>query len=489
MVEKNNIKNKTKRGMIWNTIERFSVQIISFIFSTILARILSPNDYGTIGLLTVFINISNVFIDSGFSKALIQKTERTEHDYSTILIFNFVIGVIIYSILFFIAPLIARFYDKPELVNLSRSLFICVILISLTVVQSAILQIQIEFKKIAIINLLSTIFSGVVGVIVACRGGGVWALVIQVLVRQVASTILYWLMTHWFPRTGFSITSFINLFKFGSKLLITGILSSIISSANNLVIGKLYTSEKLGFYTKAEQFPQLISGSMTSILQTTTFPILATYQNSREELISIFRKIINATCLVAFPAMIGLALCSRTIITVILTEKWLFSVQYLFWLSLSYIFTPLQILNLNLLNAIGRSDLNLKLDLFKIPLIILCMVITFPISMKAVVIGRFIFSFIYYLIDCHYVGLIFNFGAFRQLLQSWKAIISTFIMTIGLIAINNLLPTDNIFKLFVMFFFGVVSYMICLSVLKEKEFLRFRSIFFRKLNIIRRKCD
>lgn len=464
-----NIKKKTKIGMVWNTLERFSVQIVSFIIGIILARLLNPEDYGTVGLLTVFLTISNVFIDSGFSKGLIQKIDRTEEDYSTTLIFNFIISIIIYVILFFAAPLIARFYKKPELVSLSRALFLIVILTALMVVQNAILQIRVDFRKIAIINFSTTIISGVVGIILAYNGFGVWALVIQALVRQIVATSLFWIMGHWIPRTGFHLSSFTKLFKYGSNLLITGIISTLISCINNLVIGKLYKPEKLGYYTRAEQFPQLTSGTLTSVLQTTTFPLLANYQESKGELLDIFKRVVHITSLLVFPAMIGLAFCSRTLIVVLLTEKWIITAEYLFWLALSYIFAPLEILNLNLLNAIGRSDLNLKLDLIKCPFIVICMAITLPISIKAVVIGRLVFCFIYYYIDCFMAGRMFRFGAFKQLLASWKAIIASGIMAVALLTLDHLFLTENILKLIIKVLSGIIVYCVSLIVLREQE--------------------
>lgn len=468
-----NIKKKTKIGMVWNTFERFSVQGVSFVIGIILARLLTPEDYGTVGLLTVFLTFANVFIDSGFSKGLIQKIDRTEHDFSTTLIFNVVVSTVSYIILFFAAPIIAKFYKKPELVNLSRVLFLVIMLTSFNVVQSALLQIKVDFKKIAFINFASTVISGVSGIVAAYKGFGVWALVIQSIVKQLLATILYWILGHWIPKTGFSIESFKKLFKFGSNLLITGVISTTISTINTLIIGKIYTPEKLGYYTRAEQFPQVTSGTLTSVLQATTFPLLSNYQKSQEEFFNIFKRLVHITSLLVFPAMTGLALCSKTIIVVLLTEKWVIASEYLFWLALSYIFAPLQILNLNLMNAIGRSDLNLKLDLIKCPFIILCMAITLPISIKAVVVGRFIFCFIYFVIDCFMAWRMYKFGAFRQIIYSWKAIVSTLIMVVVLVLLSRIIIDETIMKLVGMILAGIITYCSSLLLLKEKELLLF----------------
>ena len=466
-----NIRKKTKIGILWNTFERFSVQIVSFVIGVILARLLTPEDYGTVGLLTVFLTISNVFIDSGFSKGLIQKIDRTEEDFSTTLIFNFVVSIILYCILFFLAPLIAKFYKKPELTLLARVLFIVIILTSLNVVQNAILQIKVDFKKIAIINFISTCISGVLGVITAYKGIGVWALIIQNISKTIITVILFFILGHWIPKTGFYINSFKKLFSYGSKLLATGLISTLITNIQNLIIGKIYKPESLGYYTRAMNFPQVISGTATSVLQTTTFPILSRYQEDKKELLKLFKRIVHLTCLFVFPSMVGLAMISKTLILVLLTEKWIIVSEYLFWLSLSFIFSPLEILNLNLLNALGRSDLNLKIDLIKLPLIVIFMCITLPIGIKAVVIGGFISSFICYIIDGFLIGKLFNFGAFNQLFSSWKAILSTIIMSIVLLLLNYIILNETFFKLLILIGAGILSYIICLLFLQEVEII------------------
>lgn len=464
-----NIKKKTKIGMVWNTLERFSVQIVSFVIGIILARLLSPEDYGTVGLLTVFLTISNVFIDSGFSKGLVQKIDRTEEDFSTTLIFNFIVSVILYIILFFAAPFIAKFYKKPELISLARVLFIVIILNSLSVVQNAILQIKVDFKKIAMINFIATFISGILGVVAAYIGFGVWALIIQNVSKTLITFVMFWLIGHWIPKTGFYFSSFKKLFSYGSKLLLTGLISTLITNIQNLIIGKIYKPESLGYYTRAMNFPQVISGTATSVLQTTTFPILSRYQNNNTELLNIFKRIVHLTCLFVFPAMVGLAMISKTLILVLLTEKWVIASEYLFWLSLAFIFSPLEILNLNLLNAIGRSDLNLKIDLIKLPLIVICMVITLPIGIKAVVIGSVISCFIYYIIDGFLIEKMFNYGALKQLFSSWKVILATIIMALVLYLLNHIIQNETIIKLLILIIVGIISYILCLFIFHEYE--------------------
>ena len=462
------IKQKTKIGMFWNAFEKVAVQGISFVLNIILARLLTPHDYGTIGMLTIFLTVSNVFVDSGFSRALIQKQDRTELDFSTTLIFNVVVSCVLYIILFFASPAIAIFYKTPELLSLQRVFFLVIILNSLTVVQNAQLQIKVDFKSIALINAITTIVSGGIAVFAAYKGLGAWALVIQTLTKAGVSAFCFWIIGHWIPKTGFSKESFKKLFGFGSKLLASGLLSTTITNINNLVIGKIYNPESLGFYTRAQQFPELTSGTLNSVLNTATFPMMAALQNEREELIGTFKRLIKITALFVFPAMIGIAVLSRPIILVLLGEKWLPASALLFWLALSYLFIPLSSLNLNLLNAIGRSDLFLKIDISKIPIIFATMAITFPISLKAVVIGKAITAIFYFYMNAFMIGRLYGFGAFKQLYCCWKMIFSSIIMFFFVFFLVQFISNQ-----FVCIIVGIVSgvfiYVLFLKLLKEEE--------------------
>lgn len=462
------IKQKTKIGMFWNAFEKIAVQGISFVLSIILARLLTPHDYGTIGMMTVFWAFSNVFVDSGFSRALIQKQDRTEDDFSTTFIFNIVVSCLLYAILFFASPAIADFYETPELVELQRVFFIVIILNSLTVVQSAKLQIIVDFKSIALINAVSTIFSGVVAIYMAYNGAGAWALVWQSIIKSAVSALCFWCISKWIPKTGFSKVSFKRLFGFGSKLLACGLLSTTVTHIYNLVIGKIYNSASLGHFTRAQQFPELTVGTLGSVLNNATFPLMATLQNNSDELISTFRRLIKLSALVSFPAMVGLAVLSDDVIMVLLGEKWMPAATLLFWLALSYIFTPFSALNLNLLNAIGRSDLFMRIDFSKVPIIFATMAITFPISLKAVVVGKAVTAFIYFYMNTFMVKRLYGFGAFKQLACCWKCIVSTIVMAFVVWILASYIE-NSIMALIIGIIGGVAIYVAMLAILKEEE--------------------
>lgn len=462
------IWQKTKIGMSWNAFENIAVQGISFVLNIILARLLTPHDYGTIGMILIFLTFSNIFVDSGLSRALIQRQDRTENDFSTVLIFNILISVLLYVILFFAAPAIADFYDTPELVTLQRVFFLVLIIDSLSVVQSAKLQIKVDFKSIALINAVATIISGSIAVWSAYNNFGVWALVIQSLTKSLVSVVCFWIVGKWIPKTGFNKDSFKKLFGFSSKLLVCGLLGTTFTNVYNLIIGKYYNPTSLGFYTRAQQFPELTAGTLNSVMNTSTFPLMATLQNKRDELILTFRRLIRLSALVIFPAMVGLSVLSDEIILVLLGEIWLPTSDLLFWLALSYIFTPLSALNLNLLNAIGRSDLFMKIDFSKVPILAAMMAITFPISLKAVVIGKAATAIIWLYINGFMIGKLYNFGAFKQLACCWKGIVSTVVMALSVWLTISFIETPLI-RLIVGMLLGIAVYAAMLALLKEEE--------------------
>lgn len=462
------IKQKTKIGMIWNTLEKIVLQVISFVLNIILARLLTPHDYGTIGMLTIFLTFSNVFIDSGFSRALVQKQNRTESDFSTVLIFNILMSCALYLILFFASPAIARFYKTPELLSLQRVFFLVIILNSLTVVQNAKFQIHIDFKKIAIINTVTTFLGGIIGIIAAYQGLGAWALVIQTLSKSLINLILFWILGKWLPKTGFSKQSFKQLFTFGSKLLLSGLLGTTVTNINNLVIGKVYTPSSLGLYTRAQQFPHLLTSTLTSVLNNATFPLMSSLQSNKDELVSVLKRLIKINSMFVFPAMTGLAMLSKPLILVLLGEKWEFTADLLVWLCFSNMFVAHNTLNMNVLNAIGRSDLFLKVDCFKIPIIFITMAITFPISLKAVVVGQVVSCFIYFYINAFMPGKLFGFGAFKQLACSWKYIVSTLVMSVFVLAVRCIIDS-NIVCLVVGIVLGVIVYAVMILLLRDDE--------------------
>lgn len=471
------LKSKTTHGMLWNAIEKFSVQAGQFVIGIVLARILMPEDYGLIGMLAIFIAVSQLFVDSGFSTALIQKQNRTDIDFSTVFYFNIAISVLFYLALFFTAPLIAAFYNVQQLTLLTRVLGLNVIINSFTVVQLAKFKINLDFKTIAKANFISVIIGGVVGVVLAYKGFGVWALVAQNLTRITSTVFLLWYQSKWKPSLNFSITSFKQLFSFGSKLLGAGLIATVFRNIYSIIIGKYFSTGELGYYTRAKGFADMASETITSILSQVTFPVLSSLQDDKERMVSVYKRLIKMTSFVIFPTMALLAIIAEPFIRLLLTEKWMGAVPLLQLLCLARVITPVSTLNMNMLNVIGRSDLFLKLDIIKIPIILLALIVAIPYGVKAVVIGHIISTAIAYFINTYYPGKFFNYGAFAQIKDIKLILFATLIMCVCVIPMTYLAPND-IIKLIVSIPLGITIYLSVVHLMKLEEFNEIKKIVY-----------
>lgn len=451
------LKRKTIKGVLWNSIEKFLVKGASFIISIILARILSPSDYGLIGMLTVFIALSNVFIESGLVKALIQKQDRTDTDLSTAFYTNVAIALILYFILFFTAPYIAAYFNEQKLKEILRILSLNLIIGSLNIVQRAVLMVKMDFKSLAFINFSGTMVGGGVGIAMAYTGCGVWALVGQSIASTLTMFIIFPIYSKWTPRIKFSVQSFKHLFAFGSKLLISGTVATVVNNISTVAIGKNYTTSQLGFYTRASQFSEMIAFTVNDILGGVTFPVLSELQNDRARITSVYRKSLYYTALVIFPVMILMALLAKPLVEILLTEKWLPCVVLLQILCISRMLVPLSSINMNLLNAVGRSDLFLKIDLSKVPIILIFLAITVPISVKAICIGTLITNIICFFINTYYPKKLFGYGAWEQVKDYAKLLLPISLMC-ATVCISNHLFDNSWVQLFVGAFSGSVVY-------------------------------
>ena len=456
----NNLKKKTINGILWNATEKFLVKGTSFAISIFLARILSPDDYGLIGMLTIFIALSNIFIESGFSKALIQKQDCTDTDYSTVFYTNLGLSLLIYIILYLSAPYVSIFYNEPLLCDILRILSLNIILGSLNIVQRTKLIIKMDFKSLAKINFIGTLFGGLCGLYMAYSNWGVWALVGQTIISTATMMFLFPLYSDWKPIKSFSLNSFRMLFGFGSKLLISGTLSTIINNISTIAIGKSYNSAQLGYYSKAVNFSDLIAWSINDVLGTVTFPVLSELQNDKERMIGIYRKSILFSAMIVFPIMLLITLLAKPMIISLLTVKWLPCVILLQILCIARALTPISAINMNLLNAIGRSDLFLKLDLIKIPLILLTLAITIPISVEAIVWGTLFHTLINFFVNTYYPGKLFGYGAWQQL-KDWKFIFLA-LLIMAVVVILYLQCVNNVWIQFIGGgILGTTIYIIC----------------------------
>lgn len=473
------IKQKTINGVVWSSIERFSVQGIQFVVMLIMAQILTPEDYGMVGMLAIFMAIAQSLIDSGFSNALIRKTNRTETDFSTIFYFNIVVGFVLYLVLFLCAPAIARFYQIPQLEILTRVIAVVIFFNSLTIVQRAILTIQVDFKTQAIASLGGVGMSGVVGIVMTYAGFGVWSIVFQMVVYSLVTMLMLWILTSWWPRRVFSKSSFKELFSFGSKLLISGIIDVIYKNIYTIVIGKKYSAMEVGYYNRADQFAQFPSSNLTGILQRVTFPVLCNVQNDLPTLVLYSRKFLRIFGYLIFPLMIGLAVLAKPLIQVLLNENWLFVATLLPIISIAYMFHPIHAINLCILQVKGRSDLFLRQEIIKKTIGVGILLITFRMGLIYMCLGLVVSSLIALIINSYYTKKLILFGFGKQILDLLPSLLYSITMGMVMYAVTRCVASP-LFKLIVGIPTGILYYCVISILFKSMEFREIRMILTHK---------
>ena len=454
------VRSQLLHGVVWNFVEKVLIRGASFVIGIILARLLSPSDFGLIGMLAIFISVSNVFIEGGLAKALIQRSNCKDIDFSTAFVSNVGMSLVIYVVMFLLAPWIADFYDEPILKDLTRILSLNFILGSFNIVQRAKMMAKMDFKSLAQINVISVIISGSVSIAMAYYGFGVWSLVGQTLCSTVVVILLFPLYSNWSPSFRFSLDSFRRLFGFGSKLMATGVYAVVLDNISTICIGRFYKSNQLGYYTRASQFSEMISTTLFEVLGNVTFPVLSHLQDERERLVAVYRKSLFFTAMIVFPLMVLCVLLARPLVLILLTEKWLPCVVLMQWLFLARMFTPLSAINMNILNAIGRSDLFMKLDFSKAPLILAILAITIPIGVEAITIGSFCTSFICFFINAYLPGRIFGYGAIKMLID-WRYIFLSICVMVLSVSVFLHFVANIWLQLFGGGLIGLLVYVIC----------------------------
>lgn len=473
------LKDKTVKGVIWSSVERFSVQGIHFIVMLVVARLLEPKDFGLVGMLTIFMAVSQSLIDSGFSQALIRKIDRTDTDQCTVFYFNTVVSLCLYFLLFLIAPFVADFYNEPQLTSLMRVLCLMIIINSMAVVQRAIYTATLNFKTQAKATFSAAVISGVVGVYMAWSGFGVWSLVGQQLTSATANTLMLWWYSSWRPKLIYSWKSFRDLFTFGSNLLLSGLLDTIYNNIYQIVIGKIYSAASLGFFTQAKHISALPSSNINSIIGRVTYPVLSKLQNDDERLAINYRKILRMSAFIIFPLMCGLASVSRPLINIFLGSKWDFSATLLVPLSMAMMWYPVHAINLNLLKVKGRSDLFLRLEIIKKILGVSMLIATAPFGLIVMCYGTVINSIIALIINTYYTGKLIHVGFIRQMKDLSFTLflsLSMFFIVYGLTFIFN----SHYVQLFVGMVVGIIYFTTVIFMVKPQEILFVKSILNRK---------
>jgi teichuronic acid exporter len=470
------LKQKTVNGVIWSSAGGFCQHGIQFIVGIILARILLPEEFGLIGMIIIFIAISSTITESGFIQALIQKKDATQLDYDTIFVFNVIISVILYVLLFLFARFISDFFSEPQLIPLIRVLAVTLIISSLSFVHITKLTKEVNFKKITYSQIIASLFSGFIAIILALKGFGVWSLVLKFVIFCFVQSTLYWYYKRWFPKLQFSWKSFKKLFSFGSKIFVVRLIGIIYKKLYYVVIGRAFSSSDLGFYTRAEQFTTLSSQKITSAIQHVTFAALSSIQEEQQRLKTGFRRTIQLTMFVTFPLLIGLAVVAEPLILILIGEKWEQSIPYLQLLCFVGIFHPLHIINLDMFNVKGRSELSLKIEMFKTITVIPIIVISIGWGIRGLIIGLLIHSmFCYFLCIC-YSGRIISYSVYEQLRDIYPSFFVAIIMGIMTFIFGSLLPDINGLKLVLQIFMSIGIYYFLSKFLNSKIFNYFIEI-------------
>lgn len=474
------LKKQAFVGVGWNAIGRFSTQGVNFILQIILARLLSPSDYGIIAMMAIFLQVAAVFINSGFGKALIQKQDCKENDYSTVFYYNLAVSIGIYIILFAISPLVARFYDIPILTDVMRVASLVVIINALSIVQIIKLEKSIDFKSRSIVIFVSSLLSGIAGIIMAYYGFGVWALCGQSLLNSLLQLVLFYLNIRWWPSLVFSRESFHELFSFGSKILATSIINVIYSNLYTIVIGKRFNSRDLGFYSRADHFAIFPSSNLCSIISGVAFPTLSKIQDDDDKLRFAYRKIIRYSSFIIFPLMTGLAAVAAPFIRTLLGEKWAETIPYLQILCFALMWDHLSTLNLNLLFVKGKSNLVLKLEIIKKSIALIILFASIPFGIIVMCCGRVLYGMIAFYINTTYTKKLIALSFGQQVMDFLPYLGLSLGMGIMVFFVCSFTPVNPLWSLILGFLVGTIAYLGCallfLDDIREEAMLIIRRV-------------
>lgn len=469
-------------GFLWRFAERCGAQGVSFIVSIILARLLAPDVYGTIALITVFTTILQVFVDSGMGNALIQKKDADETDFSTIFFFNIVVCSVLYLGMYIAAPLIAGFYNDKELTAVIRVLSLTIVISGVKNVQQAYVSKNMLFKRFFYATLGGTLGAAVIGITMAYRGFGVWALVIQQVFNAFMDTVILWVTVGWRPKRKFSFQRLAGLFSYGWKLLISGLLDTVYGNVRQLIIGKMYSSEDLAYYNRGRQFPNFIVNNVNSSIDSVLFPVMSSVQDSREAVKQMTRKSIKTSVYVMAPLMMGLAFMADTVVDLVLTDKWSECVPFLRIFCVTFMFFPIHTANLNAIKAMGRSDLFLKLEVIKKIVGIILLLSTMWFGVMAMAYSMLVSSVASQIINSWPNRKLLHYGYLEQMKDILPGILLAVAMGFCVWGVG-LLDMPLGLTVFVQVMLGAGIYILCSSILKLDAFVYLRKVLkevFRK---------
>ncbi|WP_353894437.1 lipopolysaccharide biosynthesis protein [Proteinivorax hydrogeniformans] len=467
------LKNKTISGMIWSFSERISTQIVQLIVQVVLARLLVPEDFGLLGMIMVFIALSQTFVDNGFTKGLVREHNSTEEDYSTVFFFNLAAAIALYITLFFSAEGISIFFEEPQLVSLIRVIGVVLVINAFGLIQRTILIKKMNFKTETKINLASSLSAGVIAIFLALRGAGVWALVFQKIFMQFFQALLLTFSNRWLPSLVFNVESFKRFFSFGWKLFASSLIGNLYKEINQVIIGRMFLATDLGFYTNAKKLKDTAANSITQSVQKVSYPVLSSLQDDPTLLKKGYQKIIKNAVYITFPFMLGLMAIAPTMIPLFLGEQWASSIGYFQILCLAGALYPLHAINLNILQVKGRTDLFLKFEIVKkvVGLTLIVVSVVLELGIEGLLWATVINSYISFFINSSNSKELANYSSLEQLKDIGKTAFNSILMTIGVYIIGtNVLPFGYFLTLIIQVCSGVALYVTLSLLFKVEEF-------------------
>lgn len=475
------LKSITINAISWSFIETVVFRGMQFVVGILLARMLFPDQFGLIGMLSIFFAIAQAFLLSGFSSALIQKRDVSQIDMCSIFYFNIVVGILAAGFLCIIAPWIAKFYKQPILTPMTRVLSITLVVNSLGVVQNTILIRKINFKLLTKVTVLCSFLSGIIGISLAANGFGVWSLVVQQISSSLFRTMSLWYINIWRPALVFSYNALRDMFGFGSKLLYSNLINQFFENIYFIFIGKLYSASDLGYFTRAKSLQELPSNTVSEMVGRVTFPVFSTIQDDPVRVKNGFKTVLTGMVLMIFPLMVGLAVISRPLVNILLTEKWAQSIPYIQLMCVVGLFYPLQFINVDVLTALGRSDIILRIEIIKKILVVINIIVTWTYGIIALIYGMIAVEIISYYINCYYIKILINYSISEQISDFMPYLIISLIMG-AIVYIVGLMPVgrNNMILLFQVFIGGVIYISLC-WLFKLRVFMEILSYKFRNV--------
>lgn len=453
------MKQKVVKGLFWKVLENGGAQGVQFVIAVILARLLSPAEYGVVGIISIFIVIANVFVQSGFSTVLVQKRHADELDFSSVCYFELAMSAVMYALLYLMAPVIAGFYEIDHLTEIVRVLAVVLFPGAVISVQTSYVSRNMEFRGLFLSTLLASVLSGAISVAMAYLGFGVWAMVWQQISYYLALMITLFFTVTWRPKLCFAVSRVREMFAFGWKLLCASLLDNVFNNLYGLLIGKIYNEELLGSYNRGEQFPKLIATNLGAAIQAVLLPAFAEKQENREAVHQMMRRAIQLSSFAVIPMLLGMFAVADTLVLALLGEKWMICVPFLRIMCISYCFWPIHIANLQAINAVGRSDIFLKLEIVKKLLSVLALVIGMQFDVYVMVCLKAFQDFLCTFINAAPNKKLLGYSIWHQWMDVMPPVALSAVMCAGVMALGDVMGGMSVWiKLIIQIAAGIVIY-------------------------------